>query len=43
MDLSQIIPKEGDSRVRIIDSYDVTSKTQSNMTVDELEVRYRKL
>jgi bifunctional DNA-binding transcriptional regulator/antitoxin component of YhaV-PrlF toxin-antitoxin module len=37
-----IIPKEGDSRVRITDSYDVTSKTQSTMTVNELEVRYRR-
>jgi hypothetical protein len=37
-----IIPKEGDSRVRIPDSYNVTLKTQSTITVDELEVMYRR-
>jgi hypothetical protein len=37
-----IIQREGESRVRITDTYDFASKTQSTMLVEELEASYRR-
>jgi hypothetical protein len=38
-----IIPREGDTRFRITDSYNFETKTQTTMTVAELEAKYRRL
>jgi hypothetical protein len=38
-----IIPREGDTRFRITDSYNFELKTQTTMTVAELEAKYRRL